>query len=124
MAPKKSSDVGTGAVRTVHALYYYVVIAGTVLAISIASFVLLRRVLIDTVLPDLRVDYNEYSYYSCDLRTENSTISREECEQENQERADREYRRTRAEQYLYSILTVIIASVVMGTHIMFFKPEK
>jgi hypothetical protein len=121
--PKKTNKEST-AIQIVHAAYYYVVIAGTVLAISIASFVLLRRVLIDTVLPDLRVDYNEYSYYSCDLRSENSTISREECEQENQERADREYRRNRAEQYLYSILTVIIASVVMGTHIKFFRPGR
>jgi hypothetical protein len=121
--PKKTNKEST-AIQIVHAAYYYVVIAGTVLAISIASFVLLRRVLIDTVLPDPRVDYNEYSYYSCDLRSENSTISREECEQENQERADREYRRNRAEQYLYSILTVIIASVVMGTHIKFFRPGR
>jgi predicted nucleic acid-binding Zn ribbon protein len=126
--PKKTNKEST-AIQIVHAAYYYVVIAGTVLAISIASFVLIRRVLIDTVLPDLKVDYQESIYEGdCgDRFNTNSRLSDEECqerEEKIEERRERQYRRERAEQYLYSVLTILIAIIVMGTHIKFFRPGR
>lgn len=128
---------GSGAVRIVHALYYYVIMVLSVITISVTSFILLRRILIDTVFPELRIDdYTfeatreslRFSYPECEVDSSeyNSDKCDEIVERENnkiQNESDERYARTRAEQYLYSILWLIIAGVVVSVHVGFFRPN-
>jgi len=114
------------ATRTVQALYYYTVLAVCVLTVSIASFVLIRRILIDTVVPQLRVDYYSSSYIpACEAESSSFNAARcEEQKRESEKQRNDEMRRVQAEQYLYGILSVVIASIVAGVHVVFVRPKK
>jgi len=137
MATSKKSD-NNSSFNVIHSIYYYVVIAGCVLALSIATFILLRRILIDTALPQLRQDANFYyeptrdslrfNYPECNPDSQN--YDSEECDQILQEQKEQEenrsqqrYEQTRAEQYVYSILAMVIAAIVSSVHIIYFRPS-
>jgi hypothetical protein len=130
----------TSGLNTIHAIYYYLVIASCVLTSSISSFILLRRILIDTALPQLRQDtYGymttvsreslRYSYSVCDSQVDN--FDEDKCDKEIQRQNDEQskldytlYSQLRAEQYVYSILSILIAAIVATLHVVFFRPKK
>jgi hypothetical protein len=112
-------------------LYFYLILGGSILALSFASFAFLRANLTRFVFTE--VDDYSYTYFSdakCSVLNngpaydpsgkvientiqQNSTL-RDEC---TTKAKNRQYQND----MLNSLLTIIIAGVVLGTHLRFFK---
>lgn len=128
-------------------LYYYIILAGCIFSLAIGSFTFLRANLVRFVFPEVdnysyqtkpseiesRCRYKSTSDYGSSSGIEKSSIptsnmpilnSQEEfkiCEQKIKDDQNMETNRRYQQEMLNSILTIVIASLVLFGHLHFFK---
>jgi len=125
-------------------LYYYAILAGCILALAIGGFSFLRGNLVRYIFPE-----SDYSYYpsypnfsdQCKYRDAhfskpvsepngpsapalNSEEERKACEKKLEDEKQKELKRRYQQEMVNSILTLIIASLVLFGHLYTFKKMK
>lgn len=116
-----------------HQLYFYVVIAFSVLFFSMGSFIFLRANLVNFVFTKVDIGYvyiegcdtsgkptPVYTYNSEGKDSQKTLYTEEECEEKLKEEKQVQYQ----EDLLTSILMTSISALVFGIHFKFVRPTK
>lgn len=105
-------------------LYYYLVLAFSILFLAIGSYMFLRANLVKFVFPEAGNNYYYSERVVCEPKIdENGEQISENCvTKENPNREDEENREYQRDM-VNSTLMIIVSSIVLGLHLKFMGPE-